>query len=175
MHETISVGFGRKHVTGWSVREDAWLVECREATPDDRGRALPADRAVRWVRMCGLHLTSQVEDGVRDGQVLVLVDPVAFPVMHFDPTAVDLIDLLVEAESEPESEVVREPDPDDFIEVQVVDARGRARPSVRYELQFPNGEVSVGTTDANGMLRYERLDQAGDCVLHLPDVEARAA
>lgn len=145
--------------------------------------SLPPDEAARWVELAQIEVGPQVEQGLASRDVLVMVGRGGLPAFDASPPAVSLFDLMVDAAdslreggsgSSSAGASADEDTAEDFIEVQVVDARGRPRPSVRYELRFPDGTAASGTTDADGMLRHERLAQVGDCVLVLPDVSEAA-
>ena len=155
------------------MREAAWLIEAACATLAEQMCALPPDEAERWVRLAQLEVSARVEQGVRDHRVLVLVHRARLPAFEFTPDAVDLVDLAPPLDEPPIEELAAEAV--DFIEVQLVDARGKPRPSVRYTLQCPDGSTLQGTTDADGMLRHDRLACGGDCVLVLPEVDKEAA
>ena len=159
-------GFGRWHVSG---HRPAWLIEAVAATAAERMCALPSEEATRWIALARIEVSPEVEHGVREREVLVMVERTGLPTLDVSPAAVDLRDLLPRDEAPIEA---TEPVATDFIEVQVVDARGRPRPSVRYVLRFPDGRQIAGTTDSDGMVRRERLGCGGDCTLVLPDVEA---
>ena len=165
----LSLGFGRRHVSG---RGAAWLIETAAATAAERMCALPPDEAARWVALAQIEMSPQVEEGVRDRDVLVMVERGGLPSFDVSPSAIDLVDLLPRGEASGHEIDEADQTETDFIEIQVVDARGRPRPSVRYILQLPDGGELQGTTDADGMLRAERLTCSGDAVLRLPDVEA---
>lgn len=162
----LSAGFGRQYVQGRSSWEAGWLIEASHATQAERMCAMSPLEGERWVRLAEIEVSPRVEQGLRDHQVLVLARRVArggFGVVT--PEAVNLADLS------PESAEDLVPEITDFIEVQVVDARGKSRPSVRYVLQFPDGTEVRGTTGVDGMLRHEKLGQQGDSMLFLPDIE----
>lgn len=151
---------------GWSTRDAAWLIEASQATQAERMCAMPPHEAERWVRLAELEVSGRIEQGVRDHQVLILGLRTASPAFcGVAPKAVSLAELASEKEVERVEEAV------DFIEVQLVDARGKPRSSVRYVLQLPDGTETRGSTDADGMLRHEKLGQQGDSMLFLPDVE----
>lgn len=181
VQEALEFGFGRQQVHGHTSA--AWLIERHCATAAERMCSLPPDEAERWVALAQIEVGPQLEQGLASRDVLVMVERGGLPAFDASPPAVSLFDLLVDAAdgrgdggsgSSSAGASADEESAEDFIEVQVVDARGRPRPSVRYELRFPDGTATSGTTDADGMVRHERLDQAGDCVLVLPDVAEAA-
>lgn len=182
MHEALEFGFGRQQVHGHGSA--GWLIERHCATAAEQMCSLPPDEAARWVELARIELGPQLEQGLASRDVLVMVERAGLPSFDASPAAVSLFDLLVDVgESRGDggtgaagsSALAEDEGAEDFIEVQVVDARGRPRPSVRYELRFPDGVVQTGTTDADGMLRFDRIGQSGDCTLVLPDIEAEAA
>jgi hypothetical protein len=177
VQETLSRGFVRQRVVGWSAGEAAWLIETTHATMAERMCALSPQDAARWVERASVEVSPDLERDLEASEVLVLVArAAAMPVFAAAPEATNLFDLLPPEAARRTSDAGEEQDlRTDFIEVQVVDARGRPRPSVRYQLHFPNGTQVTGVTDADGMLRHERLEQSGEAVLILPDVEAEAA
>lgn len=169
MREPLNVGFGREYVQGWSAREAAWLIEASQATQAERMCAMPPREGERWVRLAELPVSGRIEQGLRDHQVLVLAFRTVSPAFcGVAPEAVKLVGVASDVE-----EVLEEAA--DFIEVQVVDASGKPRSSVRYVLQLPDGTETRGSTDTDGMLRHERLGQHGDSLLFLPDVETGEA
>ncbi len=181
MQEALEFGFGRQQVHVHASA--AWLIERHCATAAERMCSLPPDEAARWVELAQLELGPEVERGLASRDVLVMVVRGGLPAFDASPLAVSLFDLLVDAAdshgeggagSNSEEASAAEDTAEDFIEVQVVDARGRPRPSVRYEIRFADGAAASGTTDADGMLRHEHLAQAGDCVLLLPDLTEAA-
>lgn len=57
------------------------------------------------------------------------------------------------------------------IEIQVRDALERPAVGVYYEIALPDGARRSGTTDADGMIRIDDIEQPGDCELTFPDVD----
>lgn len=164
--DALSFGFGRQRVAGLGA---GWLIEASVATAAERMCSLSGDEAARWVELAQLEVPAQVQRGLRDREVLVLVERAPLPIFDATPPMVDLVDLVPRDEAPIEEAQAAATD---FIEVQVVDARGRPRPSVAYRLCFPDGTERSGMTDADGLLRHDRLSCTGDCVLVLPEVEA---
>ena len=60
------------------------------------------------------------------------------------------------------------------IEITVVNALDQPAVGVYYELRTPDGRTRTGTTDSNGLIKLDDIEQPGDCELVFPDVDAQA-
>lgn len=68
------------------------------------------------------------------------------------------------------SDITGQPD-EHQIEVQLVNARGEPQSGVRFELTLPDGEVKTGTSAADGYIRISGLQQTGEAMLVLPELD----
>lgn len=77
-------------------------------------------------------------------------------------------------DDEIESEELLGPQEDvEWIEVQLVDEDDRPVPGVRYRIELSDRRVRSGSTNANGVIRYDRLP-GGTCKLTFPDLDESA-
>jgi len=74
---------------------------------------------------------------------------------------------------EPDSEVLGpEPEPTDWIEIELLDERGEAVRDVAYRIECPDGRVRTGCTNLYGRAREDGL-KASVCVVTFPRLHAR--
>ncbi|MBK9036705.1 MAG: hypothetical protein IPL61_36555 [Myxococcales bacterium] len=57
------------------------------------------------------------------------------------------------------------------IEIAVVNALDQPAVGVYYQLVQPDGRTRTGTTDGDGMIKIDDIEQPGDCTLTFPDVD----
>ncbi len=164
MQDALSIGFGRKYVSGWTSAESAWLIESSAATQAERMCSLPAAEAQRWIRLAEIEVSARVERRLLDHDVLVLVHRIRQPSFCGSPDAVSLRDLQAD-----EPTILEEVK--GWIELEVLTAGGAPAAGVRYELMLPSGEVLRGRTDADGFVRHEPHVQHGECELRFPGVD----
>jgi hypothetical protein len=62
-----------------------------------------------------------------------------------------------------------EPEPTEWIEIEVVDQKGKPIPNVDYRIECADGRVRTGTTNLSGLAREEGL-HGGDCKVSFPRV-----
>ncbi len=167
MQDTLSVGFGRRYVPGWTSGESAWLIESSSATLAERMCSLPAGEAERWIRLAQIEVSPRVERRLSDRDVLVLVHRVWQPSFCSTPDAVSLRDLQPQADEEPT--ILEEAK--GWIELEVLTAGGAPASGVRYELMLPSGEVLRGRADDRGFIRHKPHVQHGECELRFPGVD----
>jgi phage baseplate assembly protein gpV len=58
----------------------------------------------------------------------------------------------------------------DEIEIRVVEASGTVVRRLAYELTLPDGTVKTGVSGEDGIIKYTRLSQRGDCKLVFPTI-----
>ena len=58
-----------------------------------------------------------------------------------------------------------------WVELELVDAGGKAVPNENYEIVLPNGRSTTGRTDARGRARLENIVKPGACKISFPDLE----
>jgi hypothetical protein len=73
----------------------------------------------------------------------------------------------VEAADVPEQDAVT------FVELELVDANNVPVAGQKYQVEFPDGRVETGTTDANGLAYVEGVPE-GDCEISFPDLDSSA-
>lgn len=167
VQDALSIGFGRKYVSGWTSAESAWLIESSEATQAERMCSLPAVEAEQWIRLAEIEVSARVGRRLLDHDVLVLVHRIRQPSFCASPSEVSLRDLRQDAEEEP---TILEEERG-WIELEVLTAGGAPAAGVRYELMLPSGEVLRGRTDGSGLIRHEPHEQHGECELRFPGVD----
>ncbi len=57
-----------------------------------------------------------------------------------------------------------------WIEIELLDPKGKPVPSERYRIQAPDGTFHNGTLDSNGRARLTDIDR-GECVVSFPDID----
>jgi uncharacterized Zn-binding protein involved in type VI secretion len=60
-----------------------------------------------------------------------------------------------------------------WVEIELVDQDGEAVPNEPYCIQLPDGTVSEGSTDGNGIARVEGIDP-GNCQINFPSLDQRS-
>jgi uncharacterized Zn-binding protein involved in type VI secretion len=60
-----------------------------------------------------------------------------------------------------------------WVEIELVDQDGKAVPNELYSIQLPDGTVSEGSTDSNGLARVDGIDP-GDCQITFPSLDQRS-
>jgi hypothetical protein len=65
------------------------------------------------------------------------------------------------------------PPPREFtwVEIELVDAGGKAVPNESYEIVLPNGRLHSGRTDTLGRARIENIVKPGTCKFSFPELE----
>ncbi len=58
-----------------------------------------------------------------------------------------------------------------WVEIELVDAGGKAVPNERYIIKLPSGRNVEGTTDSRGRAIVERIVKPGNCKISFPDLE----
>ncbi|MEM6990751.1 MAG: hypothetical protein AAF721_09645 [Myxococcota bacterium] len=152
---------------------EAWLVGAGVATPDERARAAVPEEAAAELSAARLRPPSILR-ALEDGWLLLVRGPALAPVAVTGGAPSDLLDLVTEPPPPPEPEPERPEDVHD-VEVRVLDALGRPQAGIAYELEFPDGTVTSGRTDANGHLYHAGLRQTGTCSLTFPELQEQAA
>ncbi len=61
----------------------------------------------------------------------------------------------------------------EWIEIQLVDKENNPVPNVRYRIELPDHRVRTGRTNANGVIRYDRI-RGGTCKFTFPDLDEEA-
>lgn len=59
-----------------------------------------------------------------------------------------------------------------WIEIELVDNRGKPVPNEQYRLELPDGAIQEGYLDAQGLARVDGIDP-GNCKISFPDIDAR--
>jgi surface antigen len=62
-----------------------------------------------------------------------------------------------------------EPEPDAWIEIELVDDAGNAVPNATYRIESEDGRVRTGTTNSSGKAREEGL-HGGSCKVSFPEI-----
>jgi hypothetical protein len=57
-----------------------------------------------------------------------------------------------------------------FIEIELVDQRGRPVPNERYRITLPSGDIRTGNLDKNGFARVDGIRPGGICDIEFPDI-----
>jgi hypothetical protein len=57
-----------------------------------------------------------------------------------------------------------------WIEIELVDSKGKPVPNERYRIQAPDGQFHAGQLDANGRARVSGIDP-GECSVCFPDLD----
>jgi uncharacterized Zn-binding protein involved in type VI secretion len=60
-----------------------------------------------------------------------------------------------------------------WVEIELVDQDGKAVPNEPYSIQLPDGTVSEGSTDSDGLARVDGIDP-GNCQITFPSLDQRS-
>lgn len=60
-----------------------------------------------------------------------------------------------------------------WIEIALVDEKGKPVPGESYKIRLPNGEIVTGNLDSRGLARIDGIDP-GTCKVNFPDFDRKA-
>lgn len=153
---------------GWTASDDAWLVETISATSRDLTYAKETREAVTWLRAFAPEVDEATVRAVEEGRMLLVLETLQMPSFDGPPQGVSLLELAGETLAPQPQE------PTEWVDVRVVDRKGRPRAGVLYELTLPDASVKSGRTNAEGHIRVENLYPIGDCKIRFPELDAPA-
>ena len=91
-------------------------------------------------------------------------ETVAAPPAHKPPKTEEAV--------EPGSEAKKEPEPPDWIEIEMVTEDGEPAAGERYKIELPDGSVAEGTLDQKGFARVEGV-KPGNCKVSFPNLDKK--